>query len=529
MTDVQQAIRRYVPFWISLLVGIALWEAAGRSTSAAFMVPFSETLRRLWQLIVAGDFFKQLADSATLFFTGFFIALVVGTPLGMLLARVRALRIGIEPYIMIIYATPLVALIPFILSMMGFGFAPKVLVVFLFAVFPVLYNTVEGARSIKPELIEVAKSFRSSEWALWREVMLPYTLPYTMTGVRQAIGRALVGMVAAEFFLSSTGLGQLIMGASQNFDTAGVFASILVIGLVGVGLMRLGLVIEHHFARWRNYVAKSTVNVSIPLVSAPKRSPLTERLRTTFLPRLLTGIVLLLVWEFVVRALAPAYVAKPSTVVMAIPRVIIDPAFLKATGATLTAVAEGLAIALVFGTIIGLLIGRSTAFDRAIRHYVNGFYAMPMIVVLPLFSLWFGYSSATRIATIIFAAIFSIIVNVADGARSVPREYIEVARSFRSNRSSMLIGIVLPSSMPYLLAGFRLAAGRALIGAVVAEFFISIGGLGYYILYNSRSYHHNEAFVGVLLLAAFGVSFELLVNWSTRHFMPWYRRDEKAS
>ena len=276
-------------------------------------------------------------------------------------------------------------------------------------------------------------------------------------------------------------------------------------------------------------MAESTVNVSIPLVSTPKGSPLTDRLRTTFLPRLLTGIVLLLLWEFVVRTLAPAYVAKPSAVVMAIPRVITDPAFLKATGATLTAVAEGLAIALVFGTIFGLLIGRSTAFDRAIRHYVNGFYAMPMIVVLPLFSLWFGYSSATRIATIIFAAIFSIIVNVADGARSVPREYMEVARSFRSNRLSMLIGIVLPSSMPYLLAGFRLAAGRALIGAVVAEFFISIGGLGYYILYNSRSYPHNEAFVGVLLLAAFGVGFELLVNWSTRRFMPWYRRDEKAS
>jgi ABC-type nitrate/sulfonate/bicarbonate transport system permease component len=276
-------------------------------------------------------------------------------------------------------------------------------------------------------------------------------------------------------------------------------------------------------------VVESTVNVAIPLVSASKGPPLTERLRTTFLPRLVTGIALLLVWEFVVRALAPAYVAKPSTVVMAIPRVITDPTFLKATGATLTAVAEGLAVALVFGTIIGLLIGRSTAFDRAVRHYVNGFYAMPMIIVLPLFSLWFGYSSATRIATIIFAAIFSIIVNVADGARSVPREYMEVARSFRSNRVSMLIGIVLPSSMPYLLAGFRLAAGRALIGAVVAEFFISIGGLGYYILYNSRSYHHNEAFVGVLLLAAFGVAFELLVNWSTRRFMPWYRRDEKAS
>ena len=247
----QLTLRRNAPVWISILAGIALWEIAGRSTSAAFMVPFSETLVRLWQLIARGEFIRQLIDSSELFLTGFVLALAVGAPLGMLLARVRALRIGVEPYIMILYATPMVALIPFILSIMGFGFVPKALVVFLFTVFPVLYNTVEGARSIKPELIEVAKSYRSTEWSLWREVMLPYTLPYIMTGVRQAIGRALVGMIAAEFFLSSTGLGQLIMGASQDFDTAGVFASILVIGLTGVGLTRLGLKIEQHFARWR--------------------------------------------------------------------------------------------------------------------------------------------------------------------------------------------------------------------------------------------------------------------------------------
>jgi len=250
--------------------------------------------------------------------------------------------------------------------------------------------------------------------------------------------------------------------------------------------------------------------------------------RGVLVPRLITGLALLLIWEVAVRLLAPAYVAKPTTVLMVAPHVLTDPVFLRATGNTLAAVAEGLAIALVFGTVIGLLMGRSPALEKAIRHYVNGFYAMPMIVVLPLFSLWFGYSASTRIATIIFAAIFSIIVNVADGARSVPREFLEVARSFRSSRLRMMVNIVLPSSMPYLLAGFRLAAGRALIGAVVAEFFISVGGLGYYILYNSRSYHHNEAFVGVLLLAAFGVSFEVLVQAATRRFLPWYRRDEKA-
>jgi NitT/TauT family transport system permease protein len=245
-------VNRHAPFAASLLAGILLWEVVGRHSSAAFMVPFSVTLVRLWQLIVSGQLGAQFLNSAVLFVTGVTLAILVGMPAGMLLARLRGLRVAVEPYIMILYATPMVALIPFILSMMGFGFVPKVLVVFLFAVFPVLYNTIEGARSIKPELIEVARSYRSSEWALWREVMVPYTLPFTMTGVRQAIGRGLVGMVAAEFFLSSTGLGQLIMTASQDFDTAGVFAIILIIGLLGVGLMRIGLLIENHFARWRN-------------------------------------------------------------------------------------------------------------------------------------------------------------------------------------------------------------------------------------------------------------------------------------
>ena len=244
-------LRRHAPFLLSLIAGVALWEIAGRFAGAAFMAPASETVVRLYQLARSGELTNQLISSAVLFVTGFALAVIVGLPAGLLFARIRILRVAIEPYVVVLYATPMVALIPFILSMMGFGFAPKVLVVFLFAVFPILYNTVEGARSIRPELIEVARSFRSSEWALWREVMVPYTLSFSMTGVRQAVGRALVGMVAAEFFLSSTGLGQLIMGASQNFDTAGVFAAILIIWVLGVGLTRLGFMLERRFAPWR--------------------------------------------------------------------------------------------------------------------------------------------------------------------------------------------------------------------------------------------------------------------------------------
>jgi NitT/TauT family transport system permease protein len=263
---------------------------------------------------------------------------------------------------------------------------------------------------------------------------------------------------------------------------------------------------------------------------AAAASRLSLKVSQTFLPRFVAGLVILLLWEIVVRGFAPAYVAKPTTVLLAIPKTIVSPVFLAATVQTLSAVAQGLLIAIAVGTLLGLMIGRSVTADRTLRHYVNGFYAVPMIVILPLVTLWFGYSSAARLATIVFAALFAIIVNVSDGARAVPREYIEVARSFRSRRFRSLFEVVLPSATPYFLAGVRLSAGRALIGAVVAEFFIAeIGGLGHFILYMSRTFRHDEAFVGVILLAGFGVGIDFLVQWATRRYLPWYRREERSA
>jgi len=265
-------------------------------------------------------------------------------------------------------------------------------------------------------------------------------------------------------------------------------------------------------------------DASLPAVTGARPRGLSPE----FIARLVAGLAILLVWELTVRMWAPPFVARPSGIVAVFWPTITSPAFLSAAGATLLAMAQGLAIALFFGTIIGLMIGRIWVADRALHYYVNGLFAMPMVAVLPLLTLWFGYSSGARIATVVFASIFAIIINVADGAKSVPREFIEVSRSFRSSSLSRLIEVVLPSSLPYLLAGLRLAAGRALIGAVVAEFFAALNGLGYFILFNTRTFKHNEAFVAVLTLACFGVMVEVLMNLTTRKFMPWYRREDRV-
>lgn len=235
---------------LSLALGAAVWEVVGRNTSQVFMVPFSETVRWLWTEGMQGTLWQALGSSFLLFTSGFLAAILVGVPLGLLFARVRLLWVAFENYVMVLYVTPMVALIPFVMSMLGFSFKAKLLLVFLFAFFPILYNTLEGARSLKPELLEVAAALKCNERAIWLDILIPYTLPFIMTGIRLAIGRGLVGMVAAEFFLSASGIGGLIMVSSRNFDIAGVFGSILIITLVGSLLMWVGRRLEARYAVW---------------------------------------------------------------------------------------------------------------------------------------------------------------------------------------------------------------------------------------------------------------------------------------
>jgi ABC-type nitrate/sulfonate/bicarbonate transport system permease component len=242
---------RYGTYVVALAVGALLWQFVASRTNPAFVASFTATIASLYEMVQSGLLTNALKSSLLVYLTGLCAAIVVGIGIGLLLARVRLLRVALESYIMLLYATPMVALIPFILSMMGFGFAPKALVVFLFAVFSVLYNTIEGARSVKPEMLEVAHSFRSGEWGVWRDVLIPYTLPYALTGVRQGIGRGLVGLVAGEFFLSGSGIGLLIMRSERDFDVPALYGSILVITILGVMLMGIGRALENHFAAWR--------------------------------------------------------------------------------------------------------------------------------------------------------------------------------------------------------------------------------------------------------------------------------------
>lgn len=239
--------------------------------------------------------------------------------------------------------------------------------------------------------------------------------------------------------------------------------------------------------------------------------------------RVLAGVLICVAWQVLVGAFAPAYIARPWGVVRDFGPVLSDSVFLHDIGSTLLAVIEGLVIASALGLVVGLVMGRIPDLRRALGIYVNSFYAMPMIALVPLLTVWFGYSPTTRLVVIVIEALLPVVYNVAEGAASVPVTYVEVARIHRAPWWRVWFGIAVPAAVPYLLAGVDLAIGRALVGAVAAEFIASIAGAGYYIDYNVHSFQEDNAMVALLLLVVFAVVLRGLVNLFVKRSLRWYR------
>ncbi|MBO0838455.1 MAG: ABC transporter permease subunit [Actinobacteria bacterium] len=242
-----------------------------------------------------------------------------------------------------------------------------------------------------------------------------------------------------------------------------------------------------------------------------------------FLARLAAGLGILVLWQVCAATLAPSYIARPTGVISQLPAVLGDQAFWSAVSSTLLAVIEGLAIAVVLGTVLGLIMGRLRDIDRALRLYVDSFYAMPIVALVPLLTVWFGYTSTARLAVVVIEAILPVVFSVAEGGRNLSAEFTEVARAYRAPWWRVWGGIVLPASLPYLLGGIDLAIGRALVGAVVAEFIASLNGLGYYILFNVRSFRENNAMVALAVLIVFALIVRGLIGLFVRRGLPWYR------
>ena len=251
----ESAERKPMPRWMITVASVALllilWEIFGRRVNPVFGSYPSAIAEAFWELVITGQLWSALYDSLRPFVIGYALAIVVGVPLGLFIGGFRAAEAALGLYITAGYAMPLVALVPLLILWLGLGFAVKVAVIFLMSLFPICINTWLGVTAVPKTLIEVGKSFVAPDTVILRRNILPATLPYIMAGIRLAVGRAVVGMVIAEFFTTISGLGAVIINSANNFDTATMFVPIIILMVMAIGLNWLIGFVERWVAPWQ--------------------------------------------------------------------------------------------------------------------------------------------------------------------------------------------------------------------------------------------------------------------------------------
>jgi ABC-type nitrate/sulfonate/bicarbonate transport system permease component len=201
--------------------------------------------------LVTGEIWRDLAWSSLGYVLGLLLAVVIGIPLGLVGGWYRRLSYAVEPFLAAFNATPQVAFLPLIVVWVGTGLSERILIIFLLAVLPLAINAYAAVRTTDPRLIKVAASFGTSEWRLFRTIILPSSVPFLLAGLRLAIGRGMIGVVVSEIYGSAAGVGAMINQAGARFQTDKVFVGVLTIVAAGVILVELVQRIERRLDVWR--------------------------------------------------------------------------------------------------------------------------------------------------------------------------------------------------------------------------------------------------------------------------------------
>lgn len=246
----------------SVTLFLLLWEFMGGPLSAYNPIPilrvnpmFMSAPSLIWKaaadLFGSGEIWNDLYISGIELFWGYFLSAVFAVPFGIMVGWYKKASHIFDPFINAMNATPRVALLPLVIIWLGIGILSKVGIIFLGAVFPILINTRDGVKTTPLNLLNAARSFGASERLIFKNVVLPSTVPFILTGLRLGLGRAIVGVMVGELYAATAGIGFMITVAGATFQTDKVFVGVLVFALTGMTGMEVLTRVEKRFDKWR--------------------------------------------------------------------------------------------------------------------------------------------------------------------------------------------------------------------------------------------------------------------------------------
>lgn len=233
---------------------LALWQVAVEAgwVDRLFVSSPWDVAKQLWQYVQTDQFVRDLKSTSITFADGLGLSIVVGLLLGLAMGLFKRVGYFFDYFISLLYASPRIALVPTFILWFGIGRKTGVAMVFLMSVFPIAINTMTGVKNVDATLVEMARSQTASRLQMIRTVVIPASFPQIVSGVRLAIGTALIGVVVAEFLAgNNSGLGYTMQVAAQNFQAAQVFVGLVVISVLGLILTQILAMVERYFQRWR--------------------------------------------------------------------------------------------------------------------------------------------------------------------------------------------------------------------------------------------------------------------------------------
>jgi NitT/TauT family transport system permease protein len=231
--------------------------------------------------------------------------------------------------------------------------------------------------------------------------------------------------------------------------------------------------------------------------------------------------IVLAAWEVFGRRINPIFGSYPTAIAEAFWELVLNGKLGAALVQSLQPFVVGYGLAIVVGVPLGLVIGRFWVLEAALGVYVTAGYAMPLVALVPLLMLWLGLGFAVKAAVVLLMSIFPITINTWLGVTAVPKSLIEVGKAFVAPNATILRRIILPATLPYIMAGIRLAVGRAVVAMVIAEFFTTISGLGAIIINSANNFDTATMFVPIIVLMVLATALNWFIGLVEHWVAPW--------
>lgn len=544
---------------LSIAIGLIVWQLIGSKYPYSMSSPWA--VARAVHAYLFPQILPAAWASLKTFSLGFGICLIAGVPIGLAMARIKFVRIALGPYVATLNSMPMLALFPLLILLFGINAEIRVAATVLFGLWSVIVNTMMGASRVDATLEDVGRSFVASGWKRLTTIIIPGSLSYIFAGVRIGFGHAMIGAIVIELEASIVGLGHLLQSYSQALQLAPYFIAVLVLGLFSI----LFSTVLKRFQRWATMPWARTYwtsdgeisRISRMLANPLSQSRLAQQFRsgrrslarsirsvspllgslyrvlskvanfftgraTSWLLRAAVLLGFLEAWQFEFDHVNRGALASPHAVATAFynltfqTHAIFAPLF-----NSLELFGAGFASSLIIGIPLGLAMGRYRRFELILDPYVSFLYALPIVVFVPIMVIWLGFGFNFGVVFVIISAVFVVIINTAQGVHSVDPELIEAGRSYCASERKILRTIVIPSTIPYIVAGARLAFSVSWIGVIVSEVVSSETGLGGQITKYITVFLQADAVVPVLFIAAISVILVGLANRYASRLTPW--------